>query len=235
MINKNKLYSGFFSIVLIYTIMTIFEIVFYAADVGPVISNDMHHLMDSYKSKDPIKINFDPNPLNIAILLNKREYLLINNFNLNSYFVVIILIFLLTSLLFYLYAKIGVIENNDNTEEISPDVSLFLSNSRESRSRSSSELLELANIQTNTQNNTQTNTQNNTQANIQRATTSHNRVSTTRRSIKFIYLKHAVRCAISTIVCLIIYQIFFYNYGLAFKYVGSTDELIVTLIEHISS
>jgi hypothetical protein len=52
-------------------------------------------------------------------------------------------------------------------------------------------------------------------------------------AIRFIYLKHAIWCAVSTITCLIIYQIFFYNYGLEFKYVGTKDELIVTFIESI--
>ena len=38
---------------------------------------------------------------------------------------------------------------------------------------------------------------------------------------------------LATISCLIFYQIFFYNYGLSFKYVGSTNELIVLFMETV--
>jgi hypothetical protein len=55
----------------------------------------------------------------------------------------------------------------------------------------------------------------------------------TKTKIKQVYLKHAVKCALSTIICLIIYQIFFYYYGQLFKSVGSTNEFIVLLIEQI--
>jgi len=53
-------------------------------------------------------------------------------------------------------------------------------------------------------------------------------------STRGIYLRHALRCAFSTIFCLIFYQIFFYNYGLAFKYIGSNNEIIVLFIQTIT-
>ena len=48
----------------------------------------------------------------IAEVLNQREYVLINEFNLGNYLIIIVIILLLTSLLFYLYVKIGIIEQS---------------------------------------------------------------------------------------------------------------------------
>jgi hypothetical protein len=220
MINYNKLYSGLFSIFLIYTIMTVFELIFFAFVVCPVITDSIHQLMDSYSDKTTVPVIFNTNPVDIIVILNQREYQLINSFNFNSYLVVIILVLLLASLLFYLYMKIGVIEYNEHTE-VSPNVSLSSIISRP-RTRSISRTSESSELVIDS---------------AARRTTSQNSNNTdvTTRSIKFIYLKHAFRCAVSTVACLIIYQIFFYNYGLGFKYVGSSNELIVLFIETVSN
>lgn len=193
--------------------MTSFELIFFVFIVCPVITNNIHILLNSYKSKNPVQFNFDPNPRVVVEVLNEREYQLINGFNLNSYLIITILILLLISLLFYLYTKVGFIEKTENTE-ISPNASPNESpNGSENGSENRSEN-EFLNLVISSQNS--------------------NITGLTRNRIKFIYLKHAMYCAISTIICLIIYQIFFYNYGLAFKYVGTTDELIVLFIESIS-
>jgi len=233
MINRNKLFSGLLSLVIIYTVMTIFELVFFVFVVCPVITNNIHRLLDYYTSKNSQQrqIGFDPSPMTIAAVLNEREYQLINGLNFNSYLIIVILIVLLISLFFYLYTKIDLIENEEHTERspnimsengengengenaenaeegvLTPRSSLGFSagGPQESRSRSPSR---------------EFNSQN---SNITRHSTK-----------KLIYLRHAIRCAVSTISCLIIYQIFFYNYGLEFKYVASKNEMIVLFIENL--
>ena len=94
MINRNKLYSGLFSICLTYFVMTSFELIFFAFVVCPVITNNIHNLMNSYKSKTPVQIDYDPNPMLVAGVLNKREYQLINNFNFSNYLIIVILVIL---------------------------------------------------------------------------------------------------------------------------------------------
>jgi hypothetical protein len=210
MINSNKLYSGLFSIFLIYVIMTSFELIFFIFIVCPVITNNIRALIDSYKSKNELVINFDPNPVIIAKVLNSREYRLINDFNFNNYLIIIILIFLLISLLFYLYVKVGIIERTEHTE-VSPNITPR--SSYDSGSLVGSSLDPLPSYQA--------------------SGMSLNSNMTRSSSIKFIYLKHAIYCALSTIVCLIVYQIFFYNYGLEFKYIGTENEMIVLFIESI--
>ncbi len=194
--------------------MTIFELTFFVTVVCPVITNSVHLLLDSYTSKNPIQIDIDPSPTSIANVLTRREYILIDNFNLDNYLIIIILIILLLILLYFLYVKIDIIETNEHTE-VSPNVTPIASSnasSNSSNSRISSEPLELDVIEG--------------------RTTSQNS-NITRRVTRFIYLHHAIRCAIATICCLIFYQIFFYYYGLGFKYIGSTNELIVLFIETI--
>jgi len=225
MINRNKLYSAFFSLTLIYLIMTSFELIFFSFVVCPIITTDIHNLLNSYKSKTPQQIDFDPNPMLIANVLNQREYILINNFNFDNYLIIIILIVFLASLLIYLYIKIGIIEKTENTEGVSPNISPNMSfssnNSGIRSSRSSQRSLSTS--------------QSEYQQNITNYDSVLTRQNTLSAAIKMIYLKHAVRCAISTITCLIVYQIFFYNYGLGFRYIGSSSELIVLFIESIKN
>jgi len=217
MINRNKLYSSLLSIDLIYIVMTIFELVFFAFVVIPVITESIISLMNSYKSANPIIFNFDPNPIDIIITLNKRSHLLINDYNLSSYLIMIILLLLLISLFVFLYVKIGVIEHSECTEYNNSSLGNSSLGSRgthrRDRSVSESELSEITDIR-----------------DLRNLSI---KSGLTRRSVRFFYLRHAIRCAVSTITCLIIFQIFFYYYGLEFKYVGSKNELIVLFIETI--
>lgn len=202
MINYNKLYSGFFSVILISTIMAIFEIIFFAYIVCPVITTNIYKLMESYKSKNEIKFEIDPDPVMIIQILNLREYQLINNFNQNNYLIIVIFIIFLISLLLYLYNKINIIEISSN---VSSESNLEMSHLEESVN--SEQSVQHLSLGTNVTNN----------------------------SSKYIYLKNAIWCAFFTILCLIVYQIFFYNYGLEFKYIGSENEIIYLFIESIKS
>ncbi len=183
--------------------MTIFELVFFIIIICPVITNHIRVLLDVYKTNNPIQYNFNPNPTTIINVLNLREYQLIDNFNLNNYFIIIIFIILLITLLFYFYHKIKIIENSLQKED-SPQVSP--NNSQRSNA---------------------------SEYTITERTNSVLTRSGHGNKINFIYLKHAIVCAISTIICLIIYQIFFYFYGLEFKYVGTENEFIVLFIQSI--
>jgi predicted PurR-regulated permease PerM len=216
MINYNKLYSGLFSILVIYVVMTTFELVFFIFIVRPVITTSIHKLLLSYQNENDNSNNqynlLDPNPMLIIDVLNEREYELIDQLNFNSYLVIIIVILLLTSLLFFLYVKIGIIEQVENTEASE-------SNNDRMDNNTGSEIIEF-NIEFSSRSIRSSQTSNIT--NIRNV-----------HSIRQIYLKHAIKCALSTITCLIIYQIFFYNYGLTFKYVGSSEELIVLFIRSI--
>jgi len=232
MINRNKLYSGLFSIVLIYVVMTIFELIFFIFVVCPVITDNIRSLMKSYTYENETVLNFEPSPLVVTKVLNNREYRLINNFNFANYLIIIILILLLTSLLFYLYLKVGIIEQIEHTEA-SDNMDIII-NTRNVTPRSSSA------IRTETESSYQESTYpdtlvstNSTLFYNQRSISANSNV-TRRSSIKFIYLNHAVRCAVSTVSCLIFFQVFFYNYGLEFKYVGTENELIVLFIESIN-
>jgi hypothetical protein len=155
--------------------------------------------------------------MTIAKVLNGREYRLINDFNFNNYLIIIILVFLLLSLLFYFYVKVDIIERTEHTE-VSPDITPRGSSRPRSRSGPGSRLIDLSL---------------GPMTSYQEPSISLNSNITRTNAIKFIYLKHAIRCALSTITCLIIYQIFFYNYGLEFKYVGTENEMIVLFIESI--
>jgi len=108
MINYNKLYSGLFSIVLIYVIMTTFELLFFIFIICPVITGNIHTLLNSFepKSKNDLETVIVPNPLTVAEVLNEREYVLINNYNLGNYLIIVLIILFLISMLFFLYLKI---------------------------------------------------------------------------------------------------------------------------------
>lgn len=189
--------------------MTSFELIFFVFVVCPVITNNIRTLINSYKSENEF---FDPSILIVLNVLNDREYQLINNFNFNNYLIIIILIFLLISLFFYLYAKIGILEKIDPTEA-APDITPR--SSSEFTVRTGSRMIE---------------------SSLGRYEQSISRNSNITRSstIKFIYLRHAIRCGLSTIACLIFYQIFFYYYGHEFKYIGTENEMIVLFVESIS-
>ncbi len=226
MINYNKLFSGLFSIVLIYVVMTIFELVFFIFIVCPVITNNIHELLDFYLVGNNGTTQLDKNILLIADILNKREYKLINKLNFNSYLIIIILIFLLISCLGYLYVKIGVFDSIGVTDEITEFVSdngshdhhqIGNINSIDTESDPESDPIELSTEKTN-----------NDVINA-----SQNSNITHKNSIKKIYLRHAIVCACSTVFCLVVYQIFFYNYGLNFLYIGSKNELIVLIVNKI--
>jgi len=222
-LNWNKLYSGIFSTVQTYTFMTIFELVFFVFIVRPVIVADINNLLKAYtKNKQPQLFNVDPSPMLVANVMNAREYNLIDQLNFNSYLIIIILILLLISLLFYLYTKIGIMENVEGTEAsgVHNDFGLvpYLQSPTRLR-RSRSETTE-------------------TEMELSPGSTDDNRTvsqisNRTRISIKQIYLKHAIKCSISTILSLIVFQIFFYNYGQRFLYIGSSNELIVLFVETI--
>lgn len=146
--------------------MTIFELIFFIYVVSPVITTNVHKLIDIYNDKDKNKLIFDKIPeisemisemISIADNLNKREYELIDKLNFNSCLIVIVIVILLICILFYLYMKI-----NDTK-----------------------------------------------------------------------HILHGIKCAIITVVCLIMYQIFFYEYGLVFIYISSMEELIVLFVENI--
>ncbi len=216
-INYNKLYSGLFSLGLIYTFMTTFELIFFIFIVRPVITYNIHNLLNSYTDKSTVtkQINFDPSPMLIASIMNNREYILIDQLNFNSYLIIIIIIILLISLLVYLYTKIGIIENTNGSEVSESENHTDFGLVPHQRSQRSESEIELTTDERET-----SQISNRTRINLD-------------RSIKQIYLKHAVKCAISTILCLIVYQIFFYYYGLEFMYVGSESELITTFVETI--
>lgn len=193
--------------------MTTFELIFFIFAVCPVITNSIHNLINSYQNKhqneklyEKFNNEFDPSPISIIDVLNEREYRLIAQLNFNSYLVIIIIIALLISLISFLYVKIGIIEWVEKTEVVDFEMNEFE--------------ITAENVTENTEND-------------QMSQISHIRPNISRSIIRQFYLKHAIKCAISTITCLIIYQIFFYNYGLLFKYVGSSEELIVLFIENI--
>jgi hypothetical protein len=178
-------------------------------------------LLNFYKfeSSEPgiyTNLKIDPSPLLIAEVLNKREYILINNFNLGNYLIIVVIILLLISLLLYLYVKISIIEKNtevfDTDLEMNPVSILARPDSMDQVSTiTDSDLTLISSTKT----------------------TSQNTNITQRRNIRGIYLRHAIKCGLATISCLIFYQIFFYNYGLSFKYIGSTNELIVLFMETV--
>lgn len=207
--------------------MTTFELVFFIFIVCPVITNNIHNLFDYYITESKSNNSTAQLDLLIADILNKREYKLINKLNFNSYLIIIILIFLLISCLGYLYVKIGVFELIGATAEVTEFVSDHGSNrigdrvSISSESRES-ELIQLTFISENVTENV---------GEVNR--TSQNSNITKKSNIKKIYLRHAIVCAFSTVFCLIVYQIFFYNYGLNFLYIGSKNELIVLIINSI--
>ncbi len=148
--------------------MTIFELVFFIFSIVPEITDSIHKLLNKYtKNSDSENSNsvLDPDPMIVLNVLNIREYKLIDQLNLNSYLIIIALILLLISSLFYFQLKIK------NLERI--------------------------------------------------------------YSTNYKYIKHAIKTAISTIICLVLFQIFFYNYGLSFKYIGSSEEMIVLFINSV--
>lgn len=81
--------------------MCVFEIIFFRFIVCPVVTESINKLIKT----DEVYDN-ELNPIRFMTVLNKREYELINNYNLNNFFIIIILILFLTSLLFYFYVKI---------------------------------------------------------------------------------------------------------------------------------
>jgi hypothetical protein len=189
----------------------------------------------------------------VAQILNRREYNLINNFNLGNYLIIIVIILLLISLLFYLYAKIGIIEESEDTEVFDRSSRLFMqsgeSESERNIERGGADIetgIEMNRISILVRSNSSSNDNNEgvggriletseRQRESSKRTTSQDSINTRKSNIKGIYLGHAVRCALATIACLIFYQIFFYYYGLSFKYVGSNNELIVLFIQTVVS
>lgn len=231
MINYNKLYSELFSVIFIYVIMTIFELLFFVLVVCPIISEHTHELLNSFKIGNNqniennwnfLNVKLDPNPLKIAKVLSAREYQLINNFNLGNYLIIIVIVLLLISLLFYLYTRIGIIEDVNSTEVINSKFESEISGiNPDIESRQNSLNLDRVNSSYIVEE----------EHTLARRTASQNTNMTSIRKVRRMYLKRAIKSAFATLSCLIFYQIFFYYYGLEFKYVGSTNELIVLFVE----
>lgn len=96
-----RFYKGLFSIVLIATLMTIFELFFYIFIVNPNVIFFVNQLIETQPQKE-----VDERLENLLIVLKEREYNLINEINIGAYIVIIIEIVLMLSFLSFIYMKL---------------------------------------------------------------------------------------------------------------------------------
>jgi hypothetical protein len=109
---RSRLYKGFFSISLIATIMTIFELLFFIYVVKP---NTIHAITELLESQDQKEI--DSRLTGIIETFKARENILINDINIGSYIIIIVMVCFMVSLLSYIYMRILV---NTNSQVLSP-------------------------------------------------------------------------------------------------------------------
>lgn len=98
---KIRLLKGIFTILLIATIVTIFELLFYLFVVEPIVKTQINQLISAltvHKLDNKIEKFLD--------IIIERENALISSINTGSYIIIIVEILLLSSTLFYIYLLI---------------------------------------------------------------------------------------------------------------------------------
>lgn len=116
-IKKNtlvELLKGIFSILLINTLVTIFNLIFYIFVVYPTIQEAVKNSLVSPNSGD----DKNNGVYKIIGILKQREYKLMENVNEGSYGIIIIIILLLVCVLLYIYKSINVLSETVKYKDI---------------------------------------------------------------------------------------------------------------------
>ena len=99
--NKVRLYTGFFSIILIAMLMTVFELIFYIYIVNPNVTFFIGQLLEN-QPQEPVEDRLE----NLIIVLKNRERALINEINIGAYIIIVVEIVFMLTLLAFVYMKI---------------------------------------------------------------------------------------------------------------------------------
>jgi hypothetical protein len=100
--NKDtKFTKGLFSILLISTLMTIFELIFYIVLVGPTVKEAVRSLLNNFSKK-----NLTPELEGLFDTFIYREYTIVSEISIGSYIIIVVEILFLFAFLAYLYMRI---------------------------------------------------------------------------------------------------------------------------------